>query len=259
MQPPSNNQSGSGSGETPGEPISRSSSRERPVFDAYPMPPVQVHPPPGPGGVGSNNTNGLNGGYAPLPAANQAMPYPPGQPGQNMQLLGPHGTGQNDPQSQSQLPFDFNFVPSPYTFPVDPSVNFPPLMPNQGAPLDPAVESMLASYFPSMQTSGSNANAGGGVSGQGQTMIQGPNGQQNHQPQPTQLPPQMVGPEDFLSRVFSFGWNDAGNVSAPGGDGGQGGGNQGGGGQGGMGGGMNGMMGFGGGGDWTAGGGGWMA
>lgn len=279
------NTNGNGNGQNAGsgtpsgdrEPISRSSSRERPVFDAYPMP----VPVPGNGGQPQFNV---------IPPGTQD--YQPG-PDQQRHVFRPNfnpqgGLQPNQPQSQQQqqqqllapdqgqgqgqaLPFDFNFVPSPYTFPVDPTVNFPPLMPNQGPALDPAVESMLASYFPPPSTSHGHGHGHGGdhgLGGGGGGNYEGGGGGGGGQQQLT-MPQQMVGPEDFLSRVFSFGWNDpastmgmdsqgqgqgqngGGQGQNQGQPGGQGNGN----GQGGMG--MDGMIGFGG--DWGAGGGGWMA
>lgn len=230
-----------GSSGTPGEPASRSSSRERPVFDAYPMP---QHIP-----VVQQQQQQLQ--QAPPPQVNVHPPAPALAQNQNQNLMVPGNLSGDQQAQQGQLPFDFNFVPSPYTFPVDPSVNFPPLMPNQGAGLDPAIESMLASYFP---TAGN-----GGASGQANNSNNPTN---NNMAQPA-APQQMVGPEDFLSRVFSFGWNDASSADYGGvqGQQGQQGQNQ----QqqqqqqqqGNMGGGGMDMMGFGG--DWGAGGGGWMA
>jgi hypothetical protein len=88
--------------------------------------------------------------------------------------------------------------PSPFTFPIDTSSNSyaPPnmafLAPTQAPQLDPAVESMLANYFP--QNPQSNA---GGMAG------------------PATVPQV---PDDFLSRVFSFSWenNNANNNAANG-------------------------------------------
>ena len=106
--------------------------RDRPVFDAYPMPNFSADSlaPP-------NNT------FAPQSAA------------------------------------------SPFTFPVDPTnATFPPFDPRsfvstQAPPLDPAVENILTSYFPQPQTSSNTA---------GSAAI-----------------PQV--PENFLSKVFNFGWD----------------------------------------------------
>jgi hypothetical protein len=90
---------------------------------------------------------------------------------------------------------------SPFTFPVDPTTttSFPPppaFGPMQAPQLDPAVESMLASYFPQ------NNSQGQGMAG------------------PTAMP---AVPDDFLSRVFSFSWESAnqnnGNTGAGGGSG----------------------------------------
>ena len=256
--------------------LSRSSSRERPVFDAYPMPQIpagqgladagagggrgktgaNVNPAQGQG-MGGQMAPPRNGGavmsdfYAgnsiggPSQISNQN-----GNQNANSNLLFPPTQHQNQNLNQNQNqnlnPFEnnqnmFNFIPSPYSyqFPTDPTLDFPQILPNQGQPLDPAVESMLASYFPQQDL---NTNNGGG----GQV-------------------PGGVGPEDFLSRVFSFGWNDAGNSNGGGGDaqgGGQGqgqgmgmgdgsgNGNGNGGGQGGFGFGDN---------AWGGGGGGWMA
>ena len=110
--------------------------RDRPVFDAYPMPPPQPADPA---------TNGLQ-------VPNQQM-------------------GGN----------------SPFTFPVDPTnTTFAPFdqrtfSTNQPPPLDPAVESILTSYFPQPQTA---SNMSGGAMG-------------------AQVP------DDFLSKVFNFGWDSS--------------------------------------------------
>lgn len=214
-----------GTGEKPS--ISRSSSKERPVFDAYPMPQAQ-----GQGQASANTAVATNAaqrdpiGTGPQPsgaatgempstriqAGNQNQiqkqnqmfaPPNPVAPGQNLgqgQAFGrpvnpfdaqyqsnvlfasadPSNSNPFDPNSNFNLNFNFQPSPSAYNFPSDPhgSLDF---FPNQGQALDPAVESMLASYFPPPQTQeqGQSQIAAGGV-----------------------------GAEDFLSRVFSFGWND---------------------------------------------------
>jgi len=266
--------SGNGSG-TPNEhdpmgQLSRSSSRERPVFDAYPMPQVPsgvqmdeargrattVRPPVNTNS-NSNPNMGTNAGNVQVPAPRNGMVFNSAQPlnsnsNQNQgQGQGPNlSSNQNQNQNQNQnllfppnqnQSFDnnqqmYNFIPSPYTyqFPTDPSLDFPQIFPNQGQQLDPAVESMLASYFPQPDLNNSN----------------------------TQAPvPGSVGAEDFLSRVFSFGWNDAANGGNGGPGDGQGGdGVNGANGQNGQGMGDGGGGGFGFGGDsWGGPGGGWMA
>lgn len=119
--------------------------RDRPVFDAYPMPPSGIFP-----NIPNINTTGAG-----LQVPNQGQ----------------------------------NFLPptSPFTFSVDPTMaSFPAFDPRTfGATtsvpiLDPAVESMLASYFP--QAQGANQSTAGAAAA-----------------------PQV--PDDFLSRMFSFGWD----------------------------------------------------
>jgi hypothetical protein len=236
--------------------LSRSSSRERPVFDAYPMPQVQ----PAIGAPGQGQDGGRGKGSTARPPLNtgtgisnqniQIQPPSNDMLAQNQtQPFGPNSTSnqnQNQLQNQNQnllfpqqnQPFDsnnnqmFNFIPSPYSyqFPSDPTLDFPQFN-NAPQNLDPAVESMLASYFP-------------------QPDIQN-----------TQAPiPGSVGPEDFLSRVFSFGWNDPANPpnqdqGANGNGNGSGNGNGTGNGNGGQG--MGDGFGFQG--DWGGPGGGWMA
>lgn len=108
--------------------------RDRPVFDAYPMPPAQP------------------------------------------------------PQPMLQVPNQAVGGTSPFTFPVDPTnANFPPFDPrtfgaNQQPQLDPAVESILSNYFPQPQTANNMGNP---------------------------MVPQV--PDDFLSKVFNFGWDTSGN------------------------------------------------
>lgn len=110
--------------------------RDRPVFDAYPMPPSAPEIKP--------DNNGLQ-----APQANY---------------------GGN----------------SPFTFPVDPTnAIFPPFDPRaygqaQQPQLDPAVESILTSYFPQPQTQGNTVGSA--------------------------VVPQV--PDDFLSKVFNFGWDN---------------------------------------------------
>lgn len=109
--------------------------RDRPVFDAYPMP---TH---------AQQVNAAN-----------MLQVAPTQP---------------NPTSTS-----------PFTFPVDTTsaTNFPNFASGAGFPqLDPAVESILLNYFPS------------GTGGQPQQGMGGPVGT-------TQVP------DDFVSRVFNFGW-----------------------------------------------------
>lgn len=111
--------------------------RDRPVFDAYPMPPPQSNPPP--------------------------------------QML--------------QIPNQSVSGTSPFTFPVDPTnTTYPPFDPRafstmQQPQLDPAVESILTNYFPQPQTAANTM---------GNSMV-----------------PQV--PDDFLSKVFNFGWDTSGN------------------------------------------------
>lgn len=139
--------------------------RDRPVFDAYPMPPVQQE-------FNNNGFNMLNTSHNPgntfaNPSANGNMGLQ--VPNQN-QTFAASGT-------------------SPFTFPVDPTNTtvFPTFDPRtfgqtQQPQLDPAVESILTSYFPQPQTS-SNTMGTAGV-------------------------PQV--PDDFLSKVFNFGWDTTG-------------------------------------------------
>jgi len=128
--------------------------RDRPVFDAYPMPPPQVNDMMN---AAATNQNGNN----------------------NLQAPNQNNMGGN----------------SPFTFPVDPTnAVFPPFDPRAyGAPqqpqLDPAVERILTSYFPQPQT---NANTAGSAT-----------------------VPQV--PDDFLSKVFNFGWDTSGQNGQGGG------------------------------------------
>lgn len=120
-------------------------ARDRPVFDAYPMPTAQ-------------------------PAA---------------EVQGGMVNPSNGLQIPTQQTHSGN---SPFTFPVDPTnTTFPPFDPRafgstQQPQLDPAVESILTSYFPQPQTSSNTA---------GSAMV-----------------PQV--PDDFLSKVFNFGWDSSG-------------------------------------------------
>ncbi|ORY21258.1 hypothetical protein BCR39DRAFT_569954 [Naematelia encephala] len=126
--------------------------RDRPVFDAYPMPgPPAISAPAFPDGTNSGGQNG----------ANSLAPAPPA----------------------------YSSGTSPFTFPIDPTVSssYPPTFftPTNNPPaLDPAVESMLQSYFPT--------------------------------PTPNQQMPLQQAPDDFLSRVFNFGWEN-GNQNQNGG------------------------------------------
>jgi hypothetical protein len=273
-----------------GTPAAPDGEGERPVFDAYPMPQQgQVAPVPAITNTGSEQ---VSSSTTTRPTAQGTVAVPPPRSTNSSstnkasdltfdpnQLSNTFNTQQPQPQTQSQnqsttnqnflFPpeqFDqtqfqnppngngngnanangngFNYNPSPsfYPFPTDPSLDFPNIFPNQGAPLDPAVESMLASYFPS--------NSGNEMNGQ---QIGGGGGNI----------PGSVGPEDFLSRVFSFGWNDPA-PSGPGPEAGTGGnGGTGGGGEGGQGIGgdpsAGGGGGFGFGGEGWGSGGGWMA
>ncbi|OCF33762.1 nuclear protein [Kwoniella heveanensis CBS 569] len=91
---------------------------------------------------------------------------------------------------------------SPFTFPVDPTnaTSFPTFDGRSFGQqtLDPAVQSMLSSYFPQPAGNGNMAGPAGSAA-----------------------VPQV--PDDFLSRVFGFGWDATGNAHAPGQGQGQGG------------------------------------
>ncbi|TXT08180.1 uncharacterized protein COLE_05104 [Cutaneotrichosporon oleaginosum] len=130
---------------------------ERPVFGAYPMPSSQTNIPQ---------------------VAQQGMGE--GTPAQAM------FQGQLGMPSQMQGGFNFNVDPNSGNagqFGSLPNPNFQP-----GSQLDPAVESMLASYFPPPQT---NNNSGElGPAGASQV------------------------PDDFLSRVFSFSWDNNNSSSS---------------------------------------------
>lgn len=121
---------------------------ERPVFGAYPMP-------------SANNP----------PQA--AMPMGEGTPAHALYQ------GQLGVPNQAQGSFNFNVDSNNVnngSFANLASTNFQP-----GSQLDPAVESMLASYFPPPQTSSNQGELG--PAGASQV------------------------PDDFLSRVFSFSWD----------------------------------------------------
>ena len=136
--------------------------RDRPVFDAYPMPPTMSVP-------DYNTSNGHASGN--LPGIVVGGEGPDGGLNSEANLQIP---SQNQPRQTS-----------PFTFPVDPNT-FPPYDsctygPPQPPHLDPAVESILASYFPQpSQTMSSQGEAGSAAV------------------------PQV--PDDFLSKVFNFGW-----------------------------------------------------
>ncbi|WVF69491.1 hypothetical protein IAT40_004268 [Kwoniella sp. CBS 6097] len=122
-------------------------THERPVFDAYPMPFNPVPP------TISNATTSTS-----------SLALPP----QNIQQGG-----------------------SPFTFPVDPTneTSFPSFDGRSFGQqtLDPAVQSMLSSYFPQPAGNGNMAGPAGSAA-----------------------VPQV--PDDFLSRVFGFGWDATGNA-----------------------------------------------
>ena len=84
---------------------------------------------------------------------------------------------------------------SPFTFPVDPATapaSYPAFSTSGPSnALDPAVESILANYFP---PPGSNGNGAGGGIMDTNTMQGMPNLSQ--------------APEDFLNKVFSFSWEN---------------------------------------------------
>lgn len=84
---------------------------------------------------------------------------------------------------------------SPFTFPVDPATapaSYPAFSTSGPSnALDPAVESILANYFP---PPGSNGNGAGGGMMDANTMQGMPNLSQ--------------APEDFLNKVFSFSWEN---------------------------------------------------
>ncbi|KAK8847674.1 hypothetical protein IAR55_005533 [Kwoniella newhampshirensis] len=143
------------------EKVPYNADSERPVFGAYPMPFNPVQP----------------------TITNATTPTPTVQP-----FSHPHqivGVGNN----------------SPFTFPVDTTsaTSFPNFdMRSFGGgiggsqpPLDPAVQSMLNSYFPSNNSG--NQGMGGPVG--------------------SATAPQA--PDDFLSKVFGFGWDGIGTTGAP--------------------------------------------
>lgn len=135
----------------------RDRDRERPVFDAYPMPFIPVPP---------TINNATTPSTVQQPQAHQII-----------------GVG-ND---------------SPFTFPVDmtSATAFPAFdtTTTRGSfaqtQLDPAVQSMLSSYFPPSNNKNGNGN---GIVG-------------------SATAPQA--PDDFLSRVFGFGWDGVGTTGPP--------------------------------------------
>lgn len=135
----------------------RDRDRERPVFDAYPMPFIPVPP---------TINNATTPSTVQQPQAHQII-----------------GVGNN----------------SPFTFPVDTTsaTAFPAFdtTTTRGSfaqtQLDPAVQSMLSSYFPPSNNNNGNGN---GIVG-------------------SATAPQA--PDDFLSRVFGFGWDGVGTTGPP--------------------------------------------
>ncbi|KGB80065.2 nuclear protein [Cryptococcus deuterogattii R265] len=135
----------------------RDRDRERPVFDAYPMPFIPVPP---------TINNATTPSTVQQPQAHQII-----------------GVGNN----------------SPFTFPVDTTsaTAFPAFdtTTTRGSfaqtQLDPAVQSILSSYFPPSNNNNGNGN---GIVG-------------------SATAPQA--PDDFLSRVFGFGWDGVGTTGPP--------------------------------------------
>nr|XP_019008195.1 nuclear protein [Kwoniella pini CBS 10737]OCF46976.1 nuclear protein [Kwoniella pini CBS 10737] len=177
---------------------------ERPVFDAYPMPFNPVQPT-------------ITNATTPTPSNNTLQP-PSHSQHSNNQL----GSGQQQSQQhQNNLNqngynnYDMGMGPnSPFTFPIDPTGNgnfgtFPSFdmgltttnngNNNQGfnrnfgstasGNLDPAVQSMLSNYFPQQSNPTSMTQTVGSAT----------------------LP---QAPDDFLSRVFGFGWDGANPTNA---------------------------------------------
>ena len=136
--------------------------RDRPVFDAYPLP---------------QSTDNLVPPAMSAPGAN-------GQPSSNNTRLSVSrpSTGIN---SAFQYPLDGSNMSFQFSTDV-PTYNPPP------APTpNPVVENMLASYFPTTQNQGQSQDNPMMAQGDGTALLQ---------------------PEDFLSQVFNFGWDPAGNV-----------------------------------------------
>lgn len=148
--------------------------RDRPVFDAYPMPAPNPQP------------------YGTYPDAN-GMFVPGSNDQAHVNRFGINSNGNNGfPPNGGGLQVPSQVHPSgnsPFTFPVDAAqqTDFPQFDPrtfasNQTPQLDPAVESILASYFPQAQ----NPSLNGNIAGANQAMV----------------------PDDFLSKVFNFGWDN---------------------------------------------------
>ena len=133
--------------------------RDRPVFDAYPLP----------------NPNAAESTDAPPPVSREAI---------NRDLAKP-----SIPHS-GFTPFLFPHSQAPSVMP-----DFQPqITPVSQPQLNPAVETILASYFPQQQDAVSSQN------GQGQ------------------MPSQMAhpaAPDHFLSQVFNFGWDNAAGANIP--------------------------------------------
>jgi len=139
--------------------------RDRPVFGAYPM--VNNNNYPIDTNMASNNTQNQNGML-------------------NIPVNSNTGYGQNPGLS----PFSYPQDPS-----LNPAFNFPTYQTTGTPQLDPAVESMLASYFPAGMGMGGNQNGNDGMGGASGNNGNGQAGQ-----------PGASVPDDFLSRVFNFGW-----------------------------------------------------
>lgn len=101
---------------------------------------------------------------------------------------------------------------SPFTFPVDPTTaptSYPAFSTTGPSnALDPAVESILANYFPAPNGANGNGAPGGGGGMVDDNTMQG-------------MPNLSQAPEDFLNKVFSFSWEN--NLNGGGGGGGGGG------------------------------------
>lgn len=121
---------------------------ERPVFGAYPMPSASALPPAALGMGEGTPAHALYQGQLGVP-------------------------------NQAQGSFNFNVDSNNAN--SGPFANLASSSFQQGSQLDPAVESMLASYFPPPQTSNTQSELG--PAGASQV------------------------PDDFLSRVFSFSWD----------------------------------------------------
>lgn len=187
---------------SPEEGLSRSNSREqdaqkdkekdRPVFDAYPMPVTNNDMVGGPAGLPLSNSSGSSSLPAPatqMPTAGQSVAQmQPQQPNQQF-TMGANGVPILPPNANQDLTAAFagnmngngtgfdnlTFPPSTFSFPTDatgydymgtgfgpytPDTRLPYTMyPRQPTPtLDPAIEQMLNSFFPINANDNSNNN-----------------------------------------------------------------------------------------------------